>query len=109
VLALANNLVLGEIPDELKALTVIEEAMVAHCQSKCWIVQFRESNQDMPTPNSQQGMKGHIIIYPQHPGELYSVLLPLMSDLITPVCVIFIGLKPPSHAWLREKAKPLAI
>ena len=109
MLALANNLALGDIPDELKELTVIKEAMIAHCRSKCWIVQLKESNQDLPSANTQQGMKGHIIIYPQRPGELYSVLPPLMSDLITPICVIFIGANPPSEAWLRDKVKPLAI
>ena len=32
-----------------------------------------------------------------------------MSDLITPVCVIFVGSTAPSEAWLRNNAKPLAI
>jgi len=108
-LALANNLLLGKIPDELKDLTAIEEAMIARCRSKCWIVQLKESNHDMSMPNAQRGMKGHIIIYPQRPGELYSVLPPSMTDLITPVCVIFVGSSPPSEAWLRNKAKPLVI
>jgi len=52
-LALANNLVLGEIPDELKELTAIKEVMIAWCRSKCWIIQLKESNQQTSTPNAQ--------------------------------------------------------
>src|SRR6266699_510900 len=36
-LALANHMVLGDIPDELKELTVVEEAMIAKCRAKCWV------------------------------------------------------------------------
>lgn len=38
----ANKLFLGPVSDELKDLTVIEEAMIARCCSMCWIVQLRE-------------------------------------------------------------------
>jgi hypothetical protein len=41
-LSLANKTFLGPVPEELKNLTVIEEAMIALCRSKCWIIQLRE-------------------------------------------------------------------
>jgi hypothetical protein len=34
-LALANHMTLGDIPNELRDLTVVEEAMVAKCRAKC--------------------------------------------------------------------------
>ena len=34
-LALVNQTFLGDVPPELKDLTVIEEAMIACCHSKC--------------------------------------------------------------------------
>jgi hypothetical protein len=34
-LSLANRIFLGAVPSELKDLTVIEEAMIARCRSKC--------------------------------------------------------------------------
>ena len=64
-MALANHTFLGEVPDELKELTVVEEAMIARCRAKCLVIQLKENNQDLALPHSQWGMKGHIIIYPQ--------------------------------------------
>jgi len=107
-LSLANRNFLGPVPNELKDLTVVEEAMIARCRAKCWVIQLKdEKNLDLA--NSQRGMKGHIIIYPQRPSEIAAVLPPSLEDIITPICVIFVGSSPPSQKWLREKAKPLSV
>ncbi|KAJ7796825.1 hypothetical protein B0H14DRAFT_2619574 [Mycena olivaceomarginata] len=60
-LALANRTFLGSVPDKLKDLTVIEEAMIAHCHSKCWIIQLKEENQDLVLQNTQCSIKGHVL------------------------------------------------
>ncbi|TFK91103.1 hypothetical protein K466DRAFT_444903, partial [Polyporus arcularius HHB13444] len=57
----------------------------------------------------QRGLKGHIIVYPQRPGDLTKVLPLPVEDVITPICVIFVGSSPPSRKWLEEKAKPLIV
>ncbi|KAJ7430620.1 hypothetical protein B0H11DRAFT_2391954 [Mycena galericulata] len=41
-LALSNYNFLGPVPEELSNLTVIEEAMIARCRAKCWIIQLKE-------------------------------------------------------------------
>jgi hypothetical protein len=107
-LSLANRTYLGPVPNELKDLTVVEEAMIARCRAKCWVIQLKDENQ-LDLPNTQRGMKGHIIVYPQRPSELASILPPPIEDIITPICVIFIGSTPPTTEWLREKAKPLCV
>ena len=107
-LSLANRTYLGPIPDELKDLTVIEEAMIACCRSKCWVIQLKD-DRELGLPTSQRAMKGHIIIYPQRPSQIAAVLPPSIEDVLTPICVIFVGSSPPSAAWLREKAKPLTV
>ncbi|KAG1748992.1 uncharacterized protein EDB91DRAFT_1047338 [Suillus paluster] len=81
--------------------------MIACSCAKCWIVQLKEENQDLQLPTSQHGIKGHIIIYPQRPEGITNVLPPTVADIITPICVIFVGSCPPTRAWLEEKAKPL--
>jgi hypothetical protein len=106
-LSLANHTFFRDIPDELKDLTVVEEAMIACCQAKCWIVQLKEENQDLQFSTSQHGIKGHIIICPQCPQGIANILPPPVADIITLICVIFVGSYPPSHAWLKEKVKPL--
>ncbi|EJD36373.1 hypothetical protein AURDEDRAFT_74247, partial [Auricularia subglabra TFB-10046 SS5] len=57
----------------------------------------------------QRGMKGHIIVYPQHPEILASSLPPSIEDTMTNIAVIFVGSTPPSAEWLRTKAKPLTV
>ncbi|KAF8202891.1 hypothetical protein BJ912DRAFT_800731, partial [Pholiota molesta] len=83
--------------------------MIARCRAKCWIVQLKEENTEITSPDSQRGVKGHIIIYPQRPSEIAHLLPPNMSDVLTPICVLFIGSSPPTTEWLQKKAKPLCV
>ncbi|KAF8996887.1 hypothetical protein BDQ17DRAFT_1249152 [Cyathus striatus] len=73
------------------------------------IIQLRESNQNLDVPTTQRGVKGHVIVYPQKPSELVKVLPPAIEDVVTPICVLFIGSSLPSREWLRTKAKPLVV
>jgi hypothetical protein len=68
-LALANYNFLGPVPPELTNLTVIEEAMIARCRAKCWVIQLKEEG-DYSTPITQRGVRGHFIIYPQRPSDI---------------------------------------
>lgn len=108
-LALANHMFLGEVPSELQDLTMIEEAMIAKCRAKSWVVQLQTINDSSCLPNSQRGLKGHTIVYPQQPQGLIRILPPSVTDICTPVCVIFVGSQKPSNQWLKTKAKPLVV
>jgi len=94
-LALANYNFLGPVPPELTNLTVIEEAMIARCRAKCWIIQLKEED-DYSTPMTQRGARGHVIVYPQRPSDIAKVLPPSIDDVVTPICVIFVGSNPPT-------------
>ncbi|KAL6307296.1 hypothetical protein BKA93DRAFT_815980 [Sparassis latifolia] len=83
--------------------------MIARCRAKYWVIQLKEENQNLILPNSQHGVKGHIIIYPQHPENIAEILPPPLEDIVTPICVIFVGSSLPSAEWLREKAKLLIV
>jgi hypothetical protein len=80
-LALANRTFLGPVPNELKGLTIIEEAMIARCRSKCWIIKLKEENQDLELQNTQRGIHGHIIIYPQQPSKIAEILPPSVEEI----------------------------
>ena len=54
-------------------------------------------------------MKGHIIVYPQCPSGIARVLPPSLDELTTLICVLFVGLSPPTNEWIHAKAKPLAV
>ena len=107
-LALANHLFLGEVPPELQGLTVVEEAMIARCRAKSWIIQLQELAGN-PAPNAQRGFRGHIIVYPQEPERVIDLLPSSILDVVTPICVIFVGSSPPSKDWLRKHARPLIV
>ncbi|KAJ7127742.1 hypothetical protein C8R44DRAFT_529044, partial [Mycena epipterygia] len=83
--------------------------MIARCRSKCWIIQLKEENQGLVLQNTQRGIKGHIIIYPQQPSRVADILPPPIEEITSPICVLFVGASPPSPEWLREHAKPLAV
>ena len=108
-LSLANHLLLGDVPPELKDLTVIEESVIARCRAKACIIQLKAEDSDVVLPNTQWGMHGHIIIYPQKPDALLSVFPPSIDDVYTPICVVFIGSQRPIQEWLHCHAKPLIV
>ncbi|KAJ7094151.1 hypothetical protein C8R44DRAFT_645623 [Mycena epipterygia] len=85
--------------------------MIALCRSKCWIIQLRDDNyeSEFGIPTTQRGVRGHIIVYPQRPSAIAQTLPPSVEDITTPICVIFVGAKPPTPEWLKTKASPLTV
>ncbi|KAJ7469830.1 hypothetical protein B0H11DRAFT_1636985, partial [Mycena galericulata] len=83
--------------------------MIALCRAKCWIIQLRDDESDSSIPTSQRGIRGHIIVYPQKPSAVATTLPPSLDDITTPMCVIFVGSKPPTPEWLQKKASPLIV
>ncbi|KAJ7018893.1 hypothetical protein C8F04DRAFT_877553, partial [Mycena alexandri] len=83
--------------------------MIALCRAKCWIIQLREDASDASIPFAQRGVRGHIIVYPQRPSAIAQSLPPSLTDVTTPICVVFVGSRPPTAEWLKEKAKPLIV
>ena len=106
--SLANHLLLGDVPPELQSLSPVEETLIARCRAKAFIVQLKAEDH-IALPNTQRGMHGHIIIYPQKPDNLLNVLPSSATDVSTPICVVFIGSQWPTREWLRNKAKPLIV
>ncbi|KAF8975734.1 hypothetical protein BDQ17DRAFT_1395225 [Cyathus striatus] len=83
--------------------------MIAWCHAKSLIVQLQQNDQSLELPTVQKGVKGYVIIYPQCPMDLLNILPPTIDDIVTHICVIFIGSSHPSQDWLQNKAKPLII
>lgn len=111
-LAVSNKLLLGNVPPQLSDLSVAEESMIALCRAKSMIFQLhthRQGSTSATLPNSQRAMKGHIIIHPQQPGPLMSILPPPVAEVSSPICVVFIGEHMPSHEWFVNNAKPLVV
>lgn len=58
-------------------------------------------------PNMQRELCGHVIVYPQKPEIVAKKLPPGIEDIVTPMCVLFIGSKPLTWEWLNKNAKLL--
>ena len=107
--SLANLNVIGPVPPELKDLTLVEELIVACCRAKLCIVKLQDHRNDIELPTIQRGIKGHVIVFPQHPETVSKVMPSSLSDITTLVCVIFCGSTKPTLQWLKEKARPLVV
>ncbi|KAJ7723184.1 hypothetical protein DFH07DRAFT_759635 [Mycena maculata] len=81
--------------------------MIALCRAKCWIIQLR--NDEVSSATIQCGIRGHIIVYSQHPSAIACTLPSSLDDVLIPICVIFVGSKPPTAEWLQKKARPLIV
>ncbi|KAJ6535680.1 hypothetical protein B0H19DRAFT_1213809 [Mycena capillaripes] len=70
--------------------------MIARCQED-----------DYSTPVTQQGVRGHVIVYRRRPSAIAKALPPSIDEVTTPIHVIFIGSNPPNSEWLLKKTRPL--
>ena len=107
-IAVANRLFLGEVPEELKDLTAVEESMIGLCRARAIIVRLKEglsgSYQEERSVNSkpqhQRALKGHVIVHPQRPDVVSELLPPSIEDIVAPICVVYTGHEAPSAEWL---------
>ncbi|KAG1850153.1 hypothetical protein F4604DRAFT_1593031, partial [Suillus subluteus] len=81
--------------------------MIALCRAKCFILHLWEESCHIP--NAQRGLKGNVIVFLQHPSKLLEVLPPPVEEVVTPICVLFVGSSPPTVEWLRNHVKPLIV
>ncbi|KAG1727363.1 uncharacterized protein EDB91DRAFT_1006674, partial [Suillus paluster] len=81
--------------------------MIAMCRAKCFILHLCEETDNIP--NAQRGLKGNIIIFPQRTSSVLDMLPPPMEDVVTPICILFVGSRPLTVEWMRQHARPLIV
>ena len=92
---LANNLYIGDQPDFLKQLTIIEQSLIARYRIKCTIVKIMSSSVFVNN-TAQLKICGNIITYPQDLDSLLT-LLPLMPSCEM-IHITFVGkIRPPQN------------
>ncbi|KIK64010.1 hypothetical protein GYMLUDRAFT_114166, partial [Collybiopsis luxurians FD-317 M1] len=57
------------------------------------------------------GFKGNIIIiiFPQQPEPVAKMLPPSVDELLSPICIMFVGSSKPTPDWIRKHAKSLSV
>src|SRR5258708_21798838 len=116
--ALANDLFLRTPPQQLMDLTIIEEAMIAQHRAKTWIIHLKEHESTSTVnafshggslPVSQRAMKGHVVVFPSNPQHVTKFLPPNLTEVVTPMCVVFVGSTKPTKEWLLQHARPIIV
>ena len=95
-LAIANRLFIGEVPDELKDLTTVEESMIGLCRAHVIIVclkdgpsgSYGDDHASASGANLQHALRGHVIVHPQRPDIVSEILPPSIEDIVAPICVV---------------------
>ena len=91
--ALANYRWVGELPEQLKELTWLEEKLLARRHLVGSIVRLEERQ-------GYLGLKGHMILVPQNTTELVNILPRSISSLPDMIRVVWTGKQPPNRVSL---------
>jgi Helitron helicase-like domain at N-terminus len=105
--AVANYLFLGVVPNELHNLTPVEESMIALCRARLIMVQLKSVRGSGQC--AQHAFRGHTIFHQQDIGKIATHLPPSIEEIVSHVCVLFIGPTKPHNLWIRQHAKPLVV
>ena len=81
-LALANNLWIGKVPDELKNLRYVEKILIARVRHTCAFVKVA---------SGMRKMKANIIAFESPIPKVYSILPPPRDDLDDVLAILFTG------------------
>src|SRR5436190_5664019 len=95
--ALANFRWTGPVPEEMKDLTWVEEALVARSHLFGRVFQLEERKHEEPAYSS---IKGHIVLVPQNTMRLLDIL-PMSPDALADIAhVVWVGRSEPDLSKL---------
>lgn len=106
-LSLANNMWIGDVPEEIQCLTVPEQMLIALHYPRCFVFKLFPKNRGVGDPDSlQRGMVGNVTTYTQNADEVAKMLegklMPRPPRLLACVIAVsFIGLGKLPKKWLK--------
>jgi hypothetical protein len=108
-LALANNLVIGEVPYELKGLTVPEQLLIACHYPHCYIFKLypHEYDRRLPTDHLYNGMAENTSLFELNTQEVVKMLkgqkMPSpVAFLASIIAITFIGKRQLPMDWMKK-------
>ena len=106
--SLANNLWIGNVPFELRRLTIPEEMLIARHYPRCFMVKLypRDEHMNLPSDQLYTGIAGNASLYELNTGEVVQMLEgqmmpPPVSTLASVIAITFVGGKTLSKNWLK--------
>ena len=108
-LALANNLWIGDVPNELMALTISEQLLIARHYPRCYIFKLfpRDSDMHIPPDHLYMGMAGNASLFELNTQEVVEMLkgqrMPSpVGTLASIIAITFVGSKKLPKDWLKK-------
>jgi hypothetical protein len=96
----ANNMWLGDIPAELRGLTIPEEKLISLYRHNSCIIKLHSPFHS--TTTAQAALKGNCITFLQNVPNIVNSLPLTLDDLCDTLKVIFVGAHPPERIHLRK-------
>jgi len=87
-LALANNLWLGKVPDQLKNLTFVEKILIARVRHTCAFVKVA---------SGMRKMKANIVAFESPIPKIYNILPPPQEDMDEVLAILYTGPSKPTQ------------
>lgn len=96
----ANGMWIGDVPDQLKGLTIPEQKLISLYRHNSCIIKLHSPWHSPST--AQPALKGNCITFPQNISNI-AISLPLSpNELAASIKIIFIGASKPSRYHLRK-------
>lgn len=96
----ANNMWLGDIPAELKELTIPEEKLISLYRHNSCIIKLHSPFHS--TTTAQAALKGNCITFLQNVPNIVNSLPLTLDDLCDTIKVIFVGAQRPQRIHLKK-------
>lgn len=107
--SLANNLLIGDIPSQLDALTIPEQLLIARHYPRCYVFKLfpREHNLHIPIEQLYTGMAGNATLFEINTQEVVEMLegqrMPsLVATLASVIAITFVGSRKLPENWLKK-------
>jgi hypothetical protein len=106
--ALANDLWIGDVPYQLRTLTIPEQLLIARHYPRCYVFKLypKEGNQ-LPPDRLQRGMKGNVSLYELNTNDVVKMLEGQLmpnrtSTLASVLAITFVGSMTLPKDWLKS-------
>lgn len=96
----ANGMWIGDVPDQLKGLTIPEQKLISLYRHNSCIIKLHSPWHSPDT--AQPALKGNCITFPQNLSNIATSLPLSPNDLSTSIKIVFIGSSMPSRQHLRK-------
>ena len=96
----ANGMWIGDIPDQLRELTIPEQKLISLYRHNSCIIKLHSPWHSPST--AQSALKGNCITFPQNVSNIATSLPLSPNDLCSSIKIIFIGSSKPSRYHLRK-------